>query len=105
MIMTKTGCRTVVRAVCMLAVLAGAGCRGRSTSEPSKPRAQTPAPIPPRGSVSLDKNNYPVFPDADAGADPSVPADQGGRGFIGQGWQTSTDVDLLGDRRAVKGDG
>ena len=55
------------------------------------------------GPVSLDKNSYPVFPDADAGADPSVPAEQGGRGFTGQGWQTSADYDLIGDPRAVKG--
>lgn len=56
-----------------------------------------------RGSVAMDKNAYPVFPDADAGADPAVPAEQGGRGFTGEGWQTNTDFDLIGDPRAVKG--
>jgi microcin C transport system substrate-binding protein len=44
-----------------------------------------------------------VFPDADAGADPSVPAEQGGKGFTGEGWETNTDYDLIGDPRAVKG--
>ena len=39
----------------------------------------------------------------DAGADPSVPAEQGGKGFTGQGWQTNTNFDLIGDPRAVKG--
>jgi microcin C transport system substrate-binding protein len=56
-----------------------------------------------RGPVAMDKNAYPVFPDADAGADPAVPAEQGGRGFTGEGWETNTDFDLIGDPRAVKG--
>ena len=30
-----------------------------------------------RGPVTMDKNAYPVFPNADAGADPAVPAEQG----------------------------
>ena len=51
----------------------------------------------------MDKNAYPVFPNADSGADPSVPAEQGGRGFTGEGWETNTDFDLIGDPRAVKG--
>jgi microcin C transport system substrate-binding protein len=55
------------------------------------------------GAVSLDKNSYEVFPDADAGADPSVPADQGGKGFTGEGWQTNTRYELIGDPRAIKG--
>ena len=65
----------------------------------------TPAPLrPPHPSnVSLDKNSYPVFPNADAGADPAVPAEQGGKGFTGEGWETNTDFDLIGDPRAVKG--
>ena len=54
-------------------------------------------------SVSTDKSAYQVFPDADSGADPAVPAEQGGRGFTGEGWQTNTDYDLIGDPRAVKG--
>src|SRR5688572_5518987 len=53
--------------------------------------------------VSMDKAAYPVFPNADSGADPSVPAEQGGRGFAGQGWETNADYDLIGDPRAVKG--
>src|SRR6185295_8889772 len=32
-----------------------------------------------------------------------VTAEQGGEGFEGKGWQTSTDFDLIGDSRAVKG--
>ena len=51
----------------------------------------------------MDKNSYPVFPNADAGADPSVPAEQGGKGFKGDGWQTNTTYDLIGDPRATKG--
>ena len=54
-------------------------------------------------NVSTDKNAYPVFPNPDSGADASVPADQGGRGFTGDGWETNADYDLIGDPRAQKG--
>ena len=54
-------------------------------------------------NASMDKNDYPVFPDADSGADPSVSAEQGGAGFTGEGWETNTDFDLIGDPRAIKG--
>ncbi|HET9132273.1 MAG TPA: ABC transporter substrate-binding protein, partial [Terriglobia bacterium] len=54
-------------------------------------------------NASLNKNDYPVFPNPDAGADPSVPAEMGGKGFKGDGWETNTDFDLIGDPRAVKG--
>jgi microcin C transport system substrate-binding protein len=67
---------------------------GRSTQTPGQSGAANRA---------TDKAAYPVFPEADAGADPSVPAEQGGRGFTGEGWQTSTDYDLIGDPRAIKG--
>ena len=53
--------------------------------------------------ASLKKEDYPIFPDADAGADPAVSAEQGGKGFTGQGWETNTDFELLGDPRAAKG--
>jgi hypothetical protein len=33
----------------------------------------------------MNKADYAVFPDADAGADPAVPAEQGGKGFSGKG--------------------
>jgi microcin C transport system substrate-binding protein len=77
-----------------------AACGGGSTPPPEN-TVTTPASSP--SNVSLDKNSYPVFPNADAGADPSVPAEQGGKGFTGEGWQTNTDFDLIGDPRAVKG--
>ncbi len=51
----------------------------------------------------MDKNDYPVFPDADVGADPAVSAEDGGAGFTGEGWETNIDFDLIGDPRAVKG--
>ncbi len=69
--------------------------------------AQAPAPGATPGAsndqTSFDRNAYPVFPNVDAGADPSVPAEQGGRGFTGEGWDTNTSFDLIGDPRAVKG--
>src|SRR5471030_593615 len=72
-------------------------------STPQTGQAGTATPAASRPSASTDKNAYPVFPDADAGADPAVSAEQGGKGFTGQGWTTNTDFDLVGDPRAVKG--
>ena len=41
--------------------------------------------------------------DVPPGADPNVPAELGGEGFTGEGWETKTDYNLLGDEEAVKG--
>jgi microcin C transport system substrate-binding protein len=86
--------------IVVLAMAMATGCGNHSTQEsgpgPSTPVAHT-------GPVSLNKADYPVFPDADAGADPAVPAEQGGKGFTGKGWKTNTDFDLIGDPHAVKG--
>ena len=80
--------------------LAVTGCSKGSNPEPG-PDAKSPAAR--SGGVSLNKADYPVFPDADAGADPAVPAEQGGKGFTGKGWETNTDFDFIGDPRAIKG--
>ena len=86
--------------ICFLAaVVMLSGC-GSSTG-PGDEASSTV--LTPRGPVSMDENDYPVFPDADAGADPAVSAEDGGAGFTGEGWQTNTDFDLIGDPRAVKG--
>src|SRR5580700_9056043 len=90
--------RTTAAVVTLLALIMVA-CGG-SAPQTGQPAA---APAASRAAASTDKNAYPVFPDADAGADPSVSAEQGGKGFTGQGWQTSADYDLIGDARAVKG--
>jgi microcin C transport system substrate-binding protein len=81
-------------------VLATTGCGNHSNPEPA---AGPATPVAPTGPVSMNKADYPVFPDADAGADPSVPAEQGGKGFTGNGWETNMDFDLIGDPHAVKG--
>lgn len=86
----------------LAAACAGTAC-GAGTQQTQPPAASGNAPAQERAAVNVDKNAYPVFPDADAGADPSVPAEQGGKGFTGQGWETNTDFDLIGDPRAVKG--
>jgi hypothetical protein len=66
------------------------GCSG------PKPANQSPASgSAGTTSVSMNKDDYPVFPDADAGADPTVPAEQGGKGFKGEGWETNTTFDLI----------
>jgi len=82
-------------------VCSAAACGGGS--EQSRETTSTAAPTQPAANVSTDKNTYPVFPNADEGADPAVPAEQGGRGFTGQGWETNTTFDLIGDPHAVKG--
>ena len=79
-----------------------AACGGGSTPPPANNTGAGPSSSNP-SNVSLDKNSYPVFSNADAGADPAVPAEQGGKGFTGEGWETNTDFDLIGDPRAVKG--
>ncbi len=85
-----------------VATVATAACGGGSAPPPAGGTGPSPS-AGTSSNVSLDKNSYPVFPNADAGADPSVPAEQGGKGFKGDGWETSTDFDLIGDPRALKG--
>lgn len=41
--------------------------------------------------------------DTPPGADPSVSAELGGNGFKGEGWETKTDYNILGNPKAVKG--
>jgi microcin C transport system substrate-binding protein len=93
---------TCFAALSFLVACTVAACGG---GEPATPTltANAPPAATPSAPVSLDKNDYPVFPDADAGADPAVPAELGGRGFTGEGWETNVDYDLIGDPRAVKG--
>src|SRR5438876_5453553 len=86
--------------VLALLLILAAGCSSPSTEKKSGPSAAVPAT---NSGASVNKNDYPVFPDADAGADPAVPAEQGGKGFTGKGWETNTDFDLIGDPHAVKG--
>jgi len=83
------------------ALLITAACGGGSAPPPSSSSSPSSAAAP--SNVSLDKNSYPVFDNPDAGADPSVTAEQGGKGFTGKGWQTNTDHELIGDPRAIRG--
>jgi len=89
------------RLVVLIAALAIAwGCTAPKSSGDSGSNAETASnPTP----ANVNKADYPVFSNPDSGADPAVSADQGGKGFTGQGWQTNTDFDLIGDPRAVKG--
>jgi microcin C transport system substrate-binding protein len=88
----------VLTAVLLVALVVGCG---KSSAPPSDSGVSTP--VARTGPVSMNKADYPVFPGADSGADPSVPAGQGGKGFTGKGWETNTDFDLIGDPHAVKG--
>ena len=59
------------------------------------------------GRRALDRRDgqerVPGVPGRGQGRGSAVPAEQGGRGFTGEGWETNTDYDLIGDPRAVKG--
>ena len=83
-----------------MAAACGGGGQPAQQQAPASGSAPAASSTP---AAAVDKNAYPVFPDADAGADPAVPADQGGKGFTGQGWDTNTNYELIGDPRAVKG--
>ena len=85
-----------VGAVALMLASCGGGDAGPGAGGSSAPTASN-------NNASLNKDDYPVFPDADSGADSSVPAEQGGKGFTGEGWETNTTYDLIGDPRAVKG--
>src|SRR5262249_31485883 len=102
---TKTGGIQLMRRSTVLfltLLLCVTACSG---PKPAREAADTPPAntLVSNANVSLNKDDYPVFPDADAGADPSVPAEMGGKGFKGEGWETNPDFDLIGDPRAVKG--
>ncbi|MFN7917191.1 MAG: extracellular solute-binding protein [Vicinamibacterales bacterium] len=93
--------RALVACAAAALIVSAAACGGGGGSQSSQPApAATAAPSAP---VNTDKNAYPVHPNADEGADPAVPAAQGGKGFTGEGWETNADFDLVGDPRAVKG--
>jgi microcin C transport system substrate-binding protein len=93
--------RTLLAVITGIALAAAAGCGSKGPNPEST--SSSSSPVAPSRPVSTNKADYPVFPDADAGADPSVPAEQGGKGFTGKGWETNTDFDLIGDPHAVKG--
>src|SRR6266542_2824612 len=97
-----TGRLCTLRALTFIAALVVSGCGGGTSNQPSAGGTAAPAPGP-ASTAPTDKNAYPVFPNADAGADPSVPAETGGKGFKGDGWQTNTMYDLIGDPGAVRG--
>ena len=81
--------------------VAATACGGGAAPEPAGGSAE-PAPAS-ESAVPTDRNAYEVFPAADNGADPAVSAEMGGRGFTGEGWDTNTTYELIGDPRAVKG--
>jgi len=80
-----------------------AACGGGSNPPPAGNTGTAAPSASAPGNVSADKNSYPVFTNPDAGADPAVTAEQGGKGFKGEGWETNTNFDLLGDPKAIKG--
>src|SRR5258705_13814117 len=92
-----------LRFTLLVAAIAASSCGGGTSSTQQPQASNAGALAASRGSASVNKADYPVFPNADAGADPSVPAEQGGKGFKGDGWQTNTDYELIGDPRAVRG--
>lgn len=92
--MRRSALRCVLAAVAFVAAACG---------ENNRTDTSTYGVVPHDGPVSMDKADYPVFPRPDEGADPSVPAELGGAGFTGEGWETNLDFDFIGDPRALKG--
>ena len=88
---------------CLMMALLLAVVSGCSSPDAGKSPGQAGAVPATNNNASINKDDYPVFPNADAGADPAVTAEQGGKGFTGEGWETNTNFDLTGDPRAVKG--
>ena len=72
------------RSMIVIVASIAAACGGSSSDQRQSAPSTAAAPAAERGPVATDKSAYPVFPNADAGVDPSVPADQGGRGFKGE---------------------
>src|SRR5215471_9497452 len=85
--------------ILVLSLFMAVSCGGKKGPE----NGGSTNPTASNNKASLNKGDYPVFPDADKGADPAISAEQGGKGFTGQGWETNTSYDLIGDPRAVKG--
>src|SRR5678816_3091856 len=77
--------------VLCLTCLVVAACSNSKEKDSPRPSVSTPATS--NSNAALNKDDYPVFPDPDSGADPSIPAEQGGKGFTGQGWETNTTFD------------
>jgi microcin C transport system substrate-binding protein len=96
--------RRLFRLLVFTAVVVAAACGGGGEQQTGGADTASPtAPATAAANVAMNKDAYPVFASADAGADPAVSAEQGGKGFTGQGWETNTTFDLIGDPRAVKG--
>src|SRR6266481_7080917 len=91
------------RYICVLGSLLLLSVTACSSPKPSTEKSAPSTPADANRNASLNKNDYAVFPDADAGADPSVPAEQGVKGFKGEGWETNTHFELQGDPHALKG--
>ena len=91
--------RALARCLAVLSLVLTAGCSSPKPPDESSASAPQVRTTP----VSMKKDDYPVFPDKDAGADAAVPAEQGGKGFTGEGWETNASFDFIGDPRAVKG--
>jgi len=57
-----------------------------------------------KGSVNLDTKPVSIKQfDTPPGADPSVPADKGGKGFKGEEWTTNDKFNSIGKKEAIKG--
>ena len=69
-------------------------CGGGSAPDERAGGSTTPATD--GRQAATDKNAHPVFPDADSGADPSVPADQEAVDSLVR-WETNANFDLIGD--------
>jgi microcin C transport system substrate-binding protein len=92
---------------CLVACVTLVACRGMGSKEGAPRPEQNPAmppahasPAAPAHDVNIPMVTYAWDPQA---GDPSVPAELGGPGFSGVGWETRMTYPAHGDARAVKG--
>ncbi|MGD9200289.1 MAG: ABC transporter substrate-binding protein, partial [Chitinispirillia bacterium] len=88
-------CPIVVLIPILLFTFCGEKSKERKITQETK--EVKPGEFPETGPVSVRKYDVPP------GADPSVPPEQGGKGFTGEGWETSTTFKSYADPNAKKG--
>src|SRR5437899_12963228 len=90
---------TLPACLAVLSLVLTAGCSSPKPPDESSASAPQARTTP----VSMKKDDYPVFPDNDAGADTAVPAEQVGKGFTAEGWETNANFYFIGASRTDKG--
>ena len=92
--------RWTVSAWALVGILAAAGCTPQSDSGPSDGADDASPAVAQDYDLEIPMVEYQWDP---AAGDPSVPAEMGGPGFTGEGWETNLRFPALGSEKAVRG--